>query len=503
MRRAQTRERYVIAMAAHSSQSRRADPSRGGASSFDLLAVPVLGAALKRPLLRTTLRWAMLIVALIMVVHGFVGPSFAPDNLATVVTWTHFRGALVLVLLVAGNFFCMACPFVALRDGLRRLVTPRLQWPRALRNKWLACALFISVLFVYEWLDLWSAPVWTAGLILAFMVAATVIDTTFKGASFCKHVCPIGQFNFIASSLSPLEVKVRSPAVCAGCTTAACINGTPAAHGAVSQRGCELVLFQPAKRGNFDCTFCLDCVYACPHDNIGITTRIPAEELWDPRRRSGLGRLTQRADVSVLVLLFTFGALLNAFAMVSPVYAVQAWLGQLLGWKQEGSVLLALFVLMLVVEPALVLGAAAYLTRRALGTRERLIAVLVRYSFALAPLGFGIWLAHYSFHFFTGLGTIWPAAWHALVAFGLPMSESAPEAFTGLAPGNVLPLQVGFVVLGTLGSITAAYRIAQRDNARRVAAAFAPWGVVCLLLGICGVWLMFQPMEMRGMMFAG
>ena len=96
------------------------------------------------------------------------------------------------------------------------------------------------------------------------------------------------------------------------------------------QRGCELALFQPRKVGNMDCTFCLDCVHACPHDNVGILSRLPASELMvDPH---ALGHriffAPQRPCRAGIV--FTFGALLNAFGMVSPVYAVETWLGRML-----------------------------------------------------------------------------------------------------------------------------------------------------------------------------
>ncbi len=36
-----------------------------------------------------------------------------------------------------------------------------------------------------------------------------MVDSVFKGASFCKYVCPIGQFHFVHALVSPLEVKVR------------------------------------------------------------------------------------------------------------------------------------------------------------------------------------------------------------------------------------------------------------------------------------------------------
>ena len=65
---------------------------------------------------RTLLQIPLFAVAVLMVAHGLFGPQLAPKNLATTLTWVHFRGALVLTLLLAGNFFCMACPFMLPRD---------------------------------------------------------------------------------------------------------------------------------------------------------------------------------------------------------------------------------------------------------------------------------------------------------------------------------------------------------------------------------------------------
>jgi hypothetical protein len=52
--------------------------------------------------------------------------------------------------------------------------------------------------------------------------------------------------------------------------------------------------------------------------------------------------------------------------------------------------------------------------------------------------------------------------------------------------------------LGWLGSLLAAYRIAERENPRRPWRAFLPWAGLLLLLLLTGIWLMSQPMEMRG-----
>src|SRR6185369_5371023 len=181
---------------------------------LDLMRVPGLGHLFRWRYARPLLQAPLLIVSVVMILHGLFGPSLAPKNLATTLSWLHFRGVLVLVLLAAGNFFCLACPFMLVRQAARRLFKPRFDWPRALRNKWLSVALFILVLFLYELFDLWSSPWWTTWLIIAYFLTVLVVDGLFKHASFCKFVCPIGQFNFVASTLSPFEVKVRDQAVC-------------------------------------------------------------------------------------------------------------------------------------------------------------------------------------------------------------------------------------------------------------------------------------------------
>src|SRR6202167_2685803 len=174
--------------------------------------------------LRTVLQIPLLIVSVAMILDGLLGPTLAPKNFATTLSWVHFRGALVLVLLCAGNFFCFACPFMLVRDFARRFFQPVLNWPRALRNKWLSVGLFVAILFSYELFGLWASPWWTACIIAAYFVAALGIDGVFKHASFCKFVCPIGQFNFVASLVSPLEVKVRDQGVCSACATKDCIK---------------------------------------------------------------------------------------------------------------------------------------------------------------------------------------------------------------------------------------------------------------------------------------
>ena len=482
--------------AGRSAAPRRVRAERGG---VDVLRWPLIGPLLGWRHARIVFQLPLLALSVVLIVHGLAGPSLAPKNLSTVLVWVHYRGALVLVLLAAGNLFCMGCPFVLVRDVARRWIRPRFAWPRGLRTKWVAAALFVLVLFGYELFDWWGSPRATAFLILGYFGAILVVDSLFKHATFCKYLCPIGQFNFAASTVSPLEVKIAEPQVCAACTTKDCIRGRHDPSGALVVRGCELALFQPHKRGNVDCTFCLDCVHACPHDNVAIAGRMPGEELGEDPKRSGIGRFTKRPDLAALMLVFTFGALLNAFGMVSPVYAVQSWIAERLHVQSELPVLGILFVIVLVVEPAILLGLAAWATRRAVGRAERLLEVGVRYAYALVPLGFGVWVAHYAFHFLTGLLTFVPVAQNAAADAGFAILGEPRWSLGGLPERVVYPIEIGFLVLGLVGSWIAAWHIAERDtDGARVWRAFAPWAVLALALFGAALWLLSQPMEMRG-----
>src|ERR1700736_4682026 len=276
---------------------------RHAAKPFDLFSIPIIGPALRSKFFRRGMQAAMLLLAIAIAVDGFLGPQTSPMNLAGVLPWTHWRGITVIALLVVGNFFCMVCPFTFVRDIGRRFLPARWAWPRPLRTKWLAALLIALYLWAYEGFGLWNSPWLTAWINVGYFLAAFLIDGFFRGATFCKYVCPIGQFHFVQSLVSPFEVKIRSADVCRTCKTFDCIRGRN------TQRGCELELFQPKKKSNFDCTFCLDCVHACPHDNVGLLAGVPGKDLWNGEQRSSMGRFANRLDIAVLVLILTFGAL--------------------------------------------------------------------------------------------------------------------------------------------------------------------------------------------------
>lgn len=461
-------------------------------SGFDLMSVPLLGSFLRWRYCRRLAQTAMLILAVAIASDGLFGHQMAPMNSAGVLPWVHWRGFLILALLVAGNWFCFACPFMLPREIGKRLFGGQRRWPRAVRSKWLSAALLVLYFWAYEAFSLWNSPWLTAWIVVAYFTAAFFIDGFFRGAAFCKYVCPIGQFNFVNSFVSPLEVRVKRELTCQSCQTYDCIRGN------THQRGCELFLFQPKKESSLDCTFCLDCVHACPHDNVGILPVLPAATVLRDSYRSSLGRLSGRLDVALLALLIVFAAFANASAMVLPV---AQWMAAI-RWPRPLTI--AMFIgISVVIVPVCLVGLCAV---SAAGPKfHGWRALASRFVLSLVPIGFSMWAAHLSYHLATGALAVIPVSQHLLSVL-LPRLNIMPAwglSAKVLLPRWLLPLEIVLLDAGLLLTLYTAWRIAgqvRTAESNRTFAVFAPWGMLATVLYAYGVWIIFQPMQMRGML---
>jgi ferredoxin len=284
----------------------------------------------------------------------------------------------------------------------------------------------------------------------------------------------------VNSLISPLEVKVREPAICTTCRTHDCIRGNE------RQRGCELNLFQPVKLGNFDCTFCLDCVTACPTGNVGILRIIPGESLLEKRRASGVGKLNQRLDVAALALILVFGAFINAAGMTDPV---MMWMHRL--HASFFSVMTILYVAGLFAVPAAVAIGCGWACKLWAGSALSVREVICAFVLAMVPLGIAMWAAHFASHLISGWDTL------ATPIARILSIASPTDSHTWISP---IPIQLVLLDLGLLLTLYTAWRLAKRVSLGRSAfGAMSPWVLLASSLYFAGVWIIFQPMQMRGM----
>lgn len=478
----------------------------------DLLRLPGVHSFVRWRYARLALQLPLLALALLAIMDGLTGRQLAPQNVATVSVWLHYRGLVVLALLILGNAFCAACPLMLTRGITRRLgrwVGGR-RWPFTLRNKSVVIGLTVAFLLAYEGFDLWASPWLTAWLMVGYFGAALVTDSLFPAGTFCKYVCPLGNFNFALSHVSPTQITARDPDVCRSCVGQYCVNGrseTPVGRGTLGGPsapllqleplqdtlafpGCETQLFVPQIRSNQDCTLCLNCVRACPHDNVALVLRPPPQAWADTRPRT---------DLVVLGTVLVFGGIANAWAMTGPYREAAQVLAAWWGTRNEWTVLLALWGSVLLGGTGLTFLLFA-LTSRLTGLRETLPAAARRWGLALLPLAFAVWAGHYSFHFLTGWASIVPVTQQALGRWGVPVGP--PDwNLAALVPENLLfPLQVGLLYAG--------YGVSLYLVGRGAAAQRALWGALPLVLWLTLVAaltlvLFAQPMEMRGTLLDG
>ncbi len=482
------------------------------ALGFDVLQLPVIGRLLRGRYGRLVLQSVLGLMAIALIVDGFTGPQVAARNLATVGPWVQFRGIAVLILLLAGNLFCMGCPFTLPRSLAKRLSLRGRRFPQRLRNKWISIIGLLLLFSVYEYLNLWASPWLTAWVIVAYFLASFALEAIFTESAFCKYVCPLGAFNFVYSTVSPTQIAVKSHDVCATCVGKECVNGSyspqttirldeipvsgsdetrtvKVEHGPQGTLGCGTELFAPQIRGNMDCTMCLDCVRACPHDNVSLFTRAPGREL------SQGDSWPRRWDLSLLVIALAFMGISNAFGMVPPYYELQEWLVLNLGITNELVVLLLIFALSNLVLPVTAAAGAALLGIRLTGTgkRDSFRDTVAAFAPAFVPIGMGIWFAHYSFHLLTGPGLIVPVVQEFLGAVGDWQSWSFSLDLVLIGIIQLLALIGGF-----LWSLRLAQKTALRLYRRKAPLGLIPWAMVFLLMMLAAWQIFTLPMEMRG-----
>jgi hypothetical protein len=229
---------------------------------------------------------------------------------------------------------------------------------------------------------------------------------------------------------------------------------------------------------------------------------LPGAELWSDRQRSGVGRLGRRPDIAALVVLLVFGAFANAAGMVGPVAEAQERLAVLVGIRSPLVATTAFYLLAVIVLPLLAVVGAATLSRRLGRLEAGTLEVATRYAYALVPLGFGMWLAHYCFHFLKSYDTAVPTAQRFLHELGwTALGEPHWVAACCRPVATWLPrLEILFLDLGLLLSLYTCYRITLIRSPRlpQALAALAPWALLIALLFAAGIWLVFQPMQMRG-----
>ncbi len=430
---------------------------------FDLLSIPFLRQFIRWKYARFVFQLPLLILAIFVLIDGFTGRQLAPRNVATTSVWLHYRGLVVLALALIGNAFCAACPLMLTRGPTKllvKLIPRKLNLPQKLKNKYFVVAFLLLYFFSYEYFNLWASPYLTAWLAVGYFTSALVVDTLFPAGTFCRYMCPLGNFNFVLSSASPTQITATDRDICHDCKGKPCLHGRESfaedhksskanfiplseiknPNGQGYFPGCETDIFVPTIQSNMDCTNCFNCVRACPYDNVAFRLRSPTWEFtkapWAKRGRLAL---------MLMGVLLTFYGLMNALGMIGPFFQLATSLAIALDTQSEALILGIFFT------------SAAFLSL-VLGSS---ITVLVTYPYLADLLG----------PFFFQLSPL----------LAIPLNTQSEALILGIFFISTALLGLGITVLaGYLADLLG-------QGKANIKTAFMRWGYVATILGI-GFW---------------
>ena len=375
------------------------------------------------------------------IIAGIAGSRVGSHNFAIIFVWIAWWTALKLGFIpLGGRSWCSVCPIPLPGDWLQKggilsrgkgLGLNR-RWPKKLRGTWLQSGAFLLI-GIFSAVTLTNPRV-TAWVLAALFALAIGLSLFFEKRAFCNYICPIGGFTGIYAKTAPVEVRALDKSICAAHRPKTCYQV------------CPWGVYPVALVDSAACGLCLECLRACPSDNLALNIRPWGEDLLSARP----GRKLDEAFFASVMLgsALTFAAVFTGQwgALKNAAYAIGS-----LEWAHYA---LGFFALNLVLLPG-AFSLAVWFSR---GSQRKfsLRQAIASQAQALLPLGLSAWVA------FT-LSFALPKAHYVLSVLSDPLgwgwdlfgtADAAP--LTGLiAPGQSLQV----VIL--LGGLLWAGRVTQ------------------------------------------
>ncbi|MFQ5412379.1 MAG: 4Fe-4S binding protein, partial [Phycisphaerae bacterium] len=475
---------------------------------FDLLSIGWINAALRSRSFRFGLQAFFAGTFLLIIAAGLFGNQNPALNIAPILTWTIWWGMLIILILFAGKAWCYVCPWDALagwaeelspgqggRFGLLKLwkksndgLSLGLRWPRIIRNISLATILFIGLTWIELGFGVTMKPRITAYLAIAMLLMAVISALLFDRKSFCRYGCLVGRVSGLYALFAGTEVRPRERGVCERCHTKECVKGSETAY------GCPTFLYPGKLETNTYCIQCMECIQACPHDNLAVNLRPWGGDL----AVAGRPR-TDEATLALLMLSITgFHGLTMTPVWNQFIDAIRASVdvGRILGFSLGMAVLMlapiAIYASLVAVSKRLGDG-------RSSGEPLRYRDYFIRYAYALLPIALFYHIAHNLEHLLMEGPQVLamasdPFGWNWNL-FGTAGWTIPPM----ISLGTLWLIQVLLVLIGHVYSLWVAQKTSLRllGSARAAFRSQLPMLIGMICFSVFSLWLLKQPMEMR------
>jgi len=338
-----------------------------------------------RPLISS--RWPQLLIRILAlsgflftITAGLFGTLVGGHNFAIIFVWIAWWTALKLAFIpLGGRSWCSICPIPLPGEWLQRggiLITGKhrrgfnLHWPKQLRGSWMQSSSFL-VLGMFSALTL-TDPHVTGWVLLGLFGLATGLSLIFEKRAFCSYLCPIGGFSGMYAQTSPVEVRVIDKEICAGHKVKSCYQARPWGT------------YPVALRDSSACGLCMECLRACPENNLAVNLRPFGTDL-------GNKRMSSRLDEAFLALVM-LGSVMAFTAIFTGPWGWLKTAAFEIGSKQWVFFVLGYLAINLLIFPGF-FTLFVWLGQKTKQSRISLQQSIATKSQVLIPLGLMAWIA--------------------------------------------------------------------------------------------------------------
>ncbi len=251
----------------------------------NLLAVPLLRSVVQHACYPYLLQFGALCFFVLVISIGWDQPVFEMGsaaeklyrklNFTTFAIWGLWWTSMIWIAFFIGRAWCQVCPLELIANIAERLgrwlgIKQKLI-PKLFRNGILIVSAYLVVQFCVSSFHIHRIPHRAALFLITLGAAAFSIGFFFKYRFFCSYVCPVGMLLSCYARNSPFELRSIDKKVCERCRTKDCRSQKT--YKSWNKRGCPSLLNPPQIDSNKDCLLCMQCVKACPHNNISFGIR--------------------------------------------------------------------------------------------------------------------------------------------------------------------------------------------------------------------------------------
>ncbi len=347
---------------------------------IDLYRIRWIRAALASPWPQLAVRLIVLAGFVFTLVAAQLGPRVGSRNFAIIMVWIAWWTVLKLGFIpLGGRSWCSICPIALPGEWLQRGgLLPRhkhrfglnLRWPDALRGSWLQSGGFLLI-GIFSAVTL-TDPHLTGWVLLGIFVLSTGMSLIFEQRAFCSHVCPVGGFSAMFAKAAPLEIRTVEREVCTQHVEKLCYQA------------CPWGIYPLAMKDSSACGLCMECLRACPKDNLALVVRPYGADL-------GKRSTSPSLDEAFLSLVMLGSALTFSAVFLGP----WGWLklsAYRIGSAQWLIYTAGFLALNLVVLPGL-FGLGVWLKKFISCSQAKLKQVIATSARGLIPLGLLAWIA--------------------------------------------------------------------------------------------------------------